>query len=93
LQPALAELKNRTGKINYLLHLETQVSNFTLGAWLKNLVVGLKHFTQWNRIVVVANETMVEKFSDAFSLVVPGKSKGFKPGELTKAKLWVSETE
>ena len=90
LKPALDALVKRTGKINYLLLLETTVSNFTIGAWMDDLVIGLKHFTHWNRIAVVTNEKMVEKFSDAFGLIVPGESKGFTLAELADAKEWVS---
>lgn len=90
LKPALDALLKRTGKINYLLLLETTVSNFTLGAWVDDLVLGLKHYTHWNRIAIVTNEKLVEKFSDAFGFVLPGQSKGFTLGELAKAKEWVS---
>lgn len=91
LKPALNALVKRTGKINYLLLLETTVSNFTLGAWVDDLGIGLKHFTRWNRIAVVTNEKLVEKFSDAFGWVVPGESKGFTLSELASAKEWVSQ--
>lgn len=90
LKPALDALYNRTGKINYLLLLETNVSNFTLGAWIDDMILGLKHFTHWNRIAIVTNEKLVEKFSDAFTFMVPGQSKGFTLSELVDAKEWVS---
>ena len=90
LMPALDELQKRTGKINYLLLLETTVGNFTVGAWFNDLVLGMKHFTHWNRIDIVTNQKMVEKFSDAFSILVPGESKGFSIDELEEAKRWVS---
>ena len=90
LKPALEELRNRTGKINYLLLLETSVSNFTLGAWVDDIVLGLKHFTHWNRIAIVTNEKIVERFSDAFGFIVPGECKGFTLAELVAAKEWVS---
>lgn len=90
LKPALEALKKRNGKINYLLLLETPVSNFTVGAWLDDIVLGIKHYTHWNRIAIVTNEKLVEKFSDAFNFVVPGNSKGFTLSELADAKAWVS---
>jgi hypothetical protein len=90
LKPALNELVKRTGKINYLLLLETPVSNFTLGAWLDDVNLGLRHYTHWNRIAIVTNEKVVEKFSDAFGYLMPGECKGFKLAELVEAKQWVS---
>ena len=89
--PAIDDLVKRTGKINYLLLLETPVSNFSLGAWVNDVVVGLKHFTQWNKIAIVTDQEAVKKFSDVFGYAVPGDSKGFKLSELEEAKKWVSE--
>jgi len=88
--PALKELAGRTGKINYLLHLDTEVKNFTLGAWLRDAKIGLKNFFRWNKIAIVTDEKPVENFSDAFGLAVPGESKGFSVKELEEAKKWVS---
>jgi hypothetical protein len=88
--PALDELVKRTGEIYYLLQLETPVSEFTAGAWMKDALVGLKHFTKWKKIAVVSDQKGVEKFTDAFSVLVPGKSKGYKPEELDEAKAWIS---
>ncbi|MCW3090653.1 MAG: hypothetical protein JWP81_1722 [Ferruginibacter sp.] len=90
LKPALESLRKRNGKINYLLLLETTVSNFTVGAWLDDVMLGIKHYSHWNRIAIVTNEKLVEKFSDAFNFVVPGNSKGFTLSELAAAKEWVS---
>lgn len=92
LRPALDELANRTGKLNYLLVLDTPVQEFTAGAWWQDMLAGLKHFTDWNRIAVVTGQPIVETFTDLFELGVPGRSKGFKPGELEAAKSWVSQT-
>jgi hypothetical protein len=89
--PAINDLVKRTGKINYLLLLETPISNFTLGAWIDDAIVGLKHFTQWHKIAIVTDQKGVEKFSDIFGYIVPGESKGFKLSELGAAKKWVSE--
>jgi len=89
--PALQKQVDDHGKINYLLLLETPVSNFTIGAWLNDAKVGLKHFTKWNKIAIVTDQPSVEKFSDVFGYIVPGDSKGFKLSELEEAKQWVSE--
>ena len=89
LLPAFDELAQRTGKLNYLLILENKVQDFTAGAWWQDMIAGLKHFTDWNRIAVVTNQPIVEKFTDLFELGVSGRSKGFKPRELDEAILWV----
>jgi hypothetical protein len=88
--PAMDDLVKRTGEINYLLELETPVKNFSMGAWLEDAKIGLKHFTKWKKIAIVTAEKGVEKFSDVFGIAVPGESKGFPLEELEQAKQWVA---
>lgn len=75
----------------YLLVLDTDVSNFSAAAWWSDLKIGLKHFTQWNKIAVVTDEKGVEWFTDVFSYFVPGQSKGFQANQLEEAKKWITE--
>ena len=88
--PRLEELVERQGEINCLLILETDIGNFTAGAWWDDFKLGLKHFSQWNKIAIVTDQKLVEWFSDAFRLFIPGKSRGFSMTELDEAIKWVS---
>jgi len=88
--PKLDELVAKQNEINYLLVLETNVSNFTAGAWWEDFKLGLKNFTKWNRIAIVSDQKAVELFSDVFKVFIPGKSKGFPLSELQDAVTWVS---
>ena len=91
--PRIDELIARQGEIDYLLVLQTDVSNFTLSAWWKDIKLGLKNFTKWNKIAVVTDQKGVEWFSDVFRFFVPGKSKGFALNELDEAVAWISAKE
>jgi hypothetical protein len=91
--PRLDELVKRQGEINYLLILETDIGNFTAGAWWDDFKLGLKHFTKWNKIAVVTDQKGVEWFSDAFRLFIPGKSKGFPLAKVNEAIDWISEKD
>ena len=93
LMPRIDELVQRQGEINYLLVLETDVKNFTVGAWWEDLKVGLKNFTKWNKIAVVSDQKGVEWFTDAFRFFIPGKSKGFSVDQLDEAVKWITEKE
>jgi len=93
LLPALDELAERTGQLSYLLVLDTDVQNFTAGAWWEDMLAGLKHFANWKRIAVVTDQEIVEVFTNLFKLGVPGNSKGFNPSKLTEAKEWVAQEE
>lgn len=90
LVPALDNQVKRQDKINFLLVLDTQLSNFTIGAFLEDLGVGLKHFTKWHKMAIVSESGAINKFTDLFSYIAPGEAKGFTHAELEEAKKWVS---
>lgn len=91
LLPGLQQLVDKNDEIYYLLVLLTDVGNFTAGSWVEDMKAGIKHFTKWKKIAVVTDQSGVEKFTDVFTVMVPGQSKGFKLSELEAAKAWVSE--
>lgn len=93
LLPGLQELVDRTDAIYYLLLLETDVQQFTTGAWIQDLIAGIKHFTKWKKMAIVTDQKGVEKFTNAFSLIAPGEAKGFTLEELPVAIGWVSNKE
>lgn len=88
--PQIENLLKRLGHINFLLVLDTSLSNFTISAMLKDLGIGLKHYTKWNKMAVVSDSSTINHFTDFFSYLVPGKAKGFEPSQLEEAKAWVS---
>ena len=89
LLPGLKRTADRFDEIRYLLVLETDVKNFTAGAWVQDAKAGLQNFTKWKKIAVVSHEKGVEWFSDVFTIATPGSSKGFKPEEIEEAKAWL----
>ena len=88
--PQVSLLVEKQDKLNFLLLLDTDVSNFTAGAWMQDAMMGLKHLTKWNRAAIVSDSEGVIKFTDAFSLAAPGEFKGFRKSEFEKAVAWVS---
>lgn len=91
LVPQVNLLVEKTGQLNFLLYLDTSVSNFTAGAWLQDALVGLKNITKWNRAAIISDSEGVIKFTDAFSFAAPGEFKGFKKADYDLAVQWVSE--
>ncbi|PWS28888.1 STAS/SEC14 domain-containing protein [Pedobacter yonginense] len=91
LLPGLKRTADRFDEIRYLLVLETDVKNFTAGAWVQDAKAGLQNFTKWKKIAVVSHEKGVEWFTDVFTVATPGASKGFKPEEIEEAKAWLIE--
>jgi hypothetical protein len=88
--PAVDSLASSADKNNYLLYLDTDLSNFSAGVWAKDAILGLKHLFKWNKVAVVSDNRGVEKFTDIFSYAVPGEYKGFSTSEYDQAVQWVS---
>ncbi len=85
------ELVERTGRLNFLLYLDTSPANFTIGAWMKDMLLGVKNLTKWNRAALISDSEGVIAFTDAFSKVAPGEFRGFKKSEYDEAVRWTSE--
>lgn len=88
--PAIDDLVKAQDKINFMLVLDTDLSDFTITALLKDLGVGLKHFTKWHKMAIVSESKAINTFTDIFSYIAPGKAKGFTHAEMDKAMEWVS---
>lgn len=88
--PAIDAHVAQQGAIRFLLLVDTDINQFTLGALLQDLGVGLKHFTKWEKMAIVSEQTGVIRFTDYFSYVAPGEAKGFTHAELDEARDWVS---
>lgn len=76
--------------LNYLLLLNTDVKNFTAGAWWEDAILGLKNLTKWNRAAIVTSSENIIGFTDFFSKIMPGEFKGFRKEEYDNAVQWVS---
>lgn len=88
--PAVAELVQRTDELNYMLVLDTPLKNFTIGAWIKDAMLGLNNLSKWNRVAIVSDSESLNTFTNMFSKVVPGEFRGYTPDELENAVDWVS---
>lgn len=87
--PAVEHLVKQTNEINFLLVLDTDIKNFTAGAWLQDALLGLKHLGKWNRAAIVTDSEDIISFTNGFSYVVPGEFHGFKKEAFNKALNWV----
>ncbi len=89
--PKVKQLIEKTDKLNYLLVLETSIKNFTIGAWIRDALLGIKHITKWNRAAIVTDVDSIRTFTEFFSFFIPGEFRGFEPEQLQEAIDWVSE--
>lgn len=87
--PAVDQLIKQFHEINFLLVLDTDIENFTTGAWLEDAMLGLKHLGKWNRAAIVTESDEIIAFTNGFSIVIPGEFKGFKMMDFNRALNWV----
>lgn len=87
--PAVEHLVKQTNEINFLLVLDTDIENFTAGAWIQDALLGLKHLGKWNRAAIVTDTDEIISFTNGFSFIVPGEFRGYKKVEFNKALNWV----
>ena len=90
LVPAIETVAKQFGEINFLMLLETDLTNFSYGAWMQDAKVSLKHFAKWNKIAIVTDHKVIEKLSHLFSFVSPAEAKGFPASDIELAKAWVA---
>ena len=88
--PELDRVAKEFGEINFIMVLETNVGNFSPGAWMDDVKAGVKHYTHWHRVAIVTDQKAVQKFTDFFSAVIPGHSKGYPISDIELAKAWVA---
>lgn len=84
------EVAAQYGKINFLVLLDTDIDNYSIGAFIDYLKISFKHFTRWNRMAIVTDQRWVRKAYEALSVVVPGEIKGYELKNFETAKQWVS---
>lgn len=91
--PKVYTLIKKTDRLNYLLLLDTSLKNFTIGAWMKDALMGIQHLTKWNRAAIVTDVKAIRVFTSIFSWVIPGEFKGFEQKNLQEAIDWASEKD
>jgi hypothetical protein len=88
--PVVAELIQRTDELNYMLVLDTPLKNFTIGAWIKDALLGLNNLNKWNRVAIISDSESLTSFTNMFSKLMPGEFKGYAPEQTDEAIQWVS---
>ncbi|WBV60182.1 STAS/SEC14 domain-containing protein [Chryseobacterium camelliae] len=86
--PVVKEKVEHFHELNYLLYLDTDIDNFTVGAWFEDALLGLKNLTNWNRAAIVTDQKGIQNFTDIFSVLMPGEFKSFPKENLYNALYW-----
>src|SRR4051812_14940516 len=89
--PEVNRVIEQAGHINFLLYLDTDIENYTAGAWIQDALLGLKNIAKWNRAAIVTDSEKAITFTNGFSYFVPGEYKGFTKEQYDEAITWTSE--
>ncbi|WP_207420108.1 STAS/SEC14 domain-containing protein [Desertivirga brevis] len=84
------EVAEKYGKLNFIVLLETDMDNYSIGAFLEYLKISFQHFSKWKRMAIVSDEKWLRTAYETLSLLVPGVIKSYPLSEFDKAKEWVS---
>ena len=90
LVPAIEKMAKEFGTINFLMVFETDIKNFTYGAWMQDAKMSLKQFSKWNKVAIVTDQKIIEKLSYIFNYISPAEAKGFPISDIELAKTWVA---
>ena len=84
------EVAERFGRINFLVRLETDMGNYSIGAFLEYLKVSFEHFFRWERMAIVSDERWVRIAYRTLSPLVHGEIRAYPLSGFEMAKAWVS---
>lgn len=88
--PAVEQIIEERGKLNYMLVLDTSITNFSFGAWFEDAMMGLKHLLKWNRAAIITDVKGIQVFTRIFSALMPGEFRAFDHADMQKAINWTS---
>lgn len=88
--PVLQQLSGRTDRLQVLMDIRTDISNYSLGAWIADFMVDVRYFAKWDRVAVISDQVMVSLMSAVADKVIPGTIRVYLPKSFGQAKRWVS---
>lgn len=77
-------------KLRLLYHLGPDFTGFDAGAMWDDTMLGLRHWSGWERIALVTDVQWVRMIARAMGFTVPGEFRLFSNAELAEAKQWVT---
>lgn len=91
INPQVKSVVTQLGKVSYMLVLNTSLKNYTMGAWIEDALLGLRHFNKWKKLAIVTEKDNIKTFTDTFGKLIPPQTRGFKMEDLNQAKQWISD--
>lgn len=89
--PAVELAHEKHGRIRMLYQVESDMCDYTAGAMWDDAKVGLKHFTHFEKVAVITDNSLIAGGVKTFAFLMPGEVRVFQNAEIEKAKTWIVE--
>lgn len=89
IMPAVEAAILKQATVRLLYYLGGEFSGFEAAAMWKDMKIGLKHLTAWEKIAVVTDVEWVRAAVKAFGFLLHGHVRLFQNSELNVAREWV----
>lgn len=91
--PGIKKYTDTSRKLNFIFFVDTPLRNFSIGAWIRDIWLGVKKFTAWHKVAIVSDVEKIRNFTDSVSHILPGEYRGFLPAEYEAAVQWAATEE
>jgi hypothetical protein len=91
--PVIRKHVETFGHLNFVFYVDTSLKNFSAGAWVRDIWMGLKELARWNKVAIISDVERIRRFTDTISYLLPGEYKGFPTHLLEDAIRWASTEE
>ncbi len=78
------------GQLNFVFFVDTSLKNFSAGAWIRDIWLGVKELARWHKVAIISDVEKVRNFTNAISRLLPGTYRGFPASRLAEAIRWAS---
>jgi SpoIIAA-like len=89
--PAIERTLKTSPRIRCYYELGPEFSGMEAGAMWEDAVVGLEHWSQWERIAVVSDIGWIAGAVKAFSFLIPCPVRIFPVEDKKRARAWIAE--
>ena len=90
LMPTIDAALGDRDKIRLLYLLGDEFEGYSSGAMWEDARLGVSHWSKWDRMAVVSDDTAMINGVKAFGWMVPGELKTFPVSDLGAAKHWLA---
>ncbi|HQT26449.1 MAG TPA: STAS/SEC14 domain-containing protein [Burkholderiales bacterium] len=88
--PKIERMLREHEKVRCYYELGQEFEGMDAGAAWEDMIVGLEHFSKWERVAAVTDVQWIAHTLNAFRFLMPGRMKVFPTSEADAAREWVN---